>query len=134
MSLNLKTIARDATHRYRAIGTLTGLSLIFMRCALVLMGKQGYKATGAELLVVAAIAAYVYVNGYVQAYKDGSGASIIRTATGTALYVAEIIGASVLISGHISGLYVAATAMTANACYMVTGAWLLIVGVFDDKS
>jgi hypothetical protein len=27
MSLNLKAIARDATHRYRAINTLTGLTL-----------------------------------------------------------------------------------------------------------
>jgi hypothetical protein len=40
MSLNIKAIAFDATHRYRAINTLTGLALVFMRCALVLMGAQ----------------------------------------------------------------------------------------------
>src|SRR5580692_7877390 len=40
MSLNLKLIVADATHRNRAINTLTGLALVFMRCALVLMGPQ----------------------------------------------------------------------------------------------
>jgi hypothetical protein len=40
MALNLKVIAVDATHRYRAINTLTGLALVFMRCALVLMGRK----------------------------------------------------------------------------------------------
>jgi hypothetical protein len=40
MSLNLKEIAIDATHRNRAINTLTGLALVFMRCALVLMGAR----------------------------------------------------------------------------------------------
>jgi hypothetical protein len=45
MSLNLKTIAIDATHRYRAIGTLTGLALVFMRCALALIQSCGNRAT-----------------------------------------------------------------------------------------
>jgi hypothetical protein len=42
MALNLKVIAADATHRYRAINTLTGLALVFMRCALVLRGAQNH--------------------------------------------------------------------------------------------
>ena len=44
MSLNIKIIAVDATHRYRAINTLTGLALVFMRCALVLMGAQNHQS------------------------------------------------------------------------------------------
>src|SRR5271170_7256011 len=55
MSLNLKGIAIDATHRYRAINTLTGLALVFMRCALVLMGAQNHRSIGAELFVVSGI-------------------------------------------------------------------------------
>lgn len=132
MSLNLKTIAIDATHRYRAIGTLTGLALVFMRCGLALMGGQSYKAVGIEFSVIAAIGAYVYVNGYVQASRAGNSASIVRTTTGTALYFVEILGAAIFISGHISGLYFAAIAVVANTCYMITGAWLLVVGVFGD--
>ena len=55
MSLNLKEIAFDATHRNRAINTLTGLALVFMRCSLVLMGAQDHRSIGAELFVVAGI-------------------------------------------------------------------------------
>src|SRR5271167_1898441 len=57
MSLNLKVIAIDATHRHRAINTLTGLALVFMRCALVLMGAQNHQSIGAELFVVCGISA-----------------------------------------------------------------------------
>ena len=42
MSLNLKVVAVDATHRYRAINTLTGLALVFMRCALVDVYKRQF--------------------------------------------------------------------------------------------
>ena len=38
LSLNLGVIARDATHRYRAIDTLAGMIGVFVLCALVLMG------------------------------------------------------------------------------------------------
>lgn len=132
MSLNVKAIAVDATHRYRAIGTLTGLATVFMRCALVLMGGQNHKAVGAELLAVSSLGAIIYVNGYIKAYKSGSGASFARTFTGTSLYIAEMIGAIIFISGSISGLYIAAIALVANTCYMITGAWLLVVGVYED--
>lgn len=40
MSLNVHEINRDATHRYRAIGTLTGFTSAFVICSLVLMGGQ----------------------------------------------------------------------------------------------
>lgn len=134
MSLNLKTIAVDATHRYRAIGTLTGLALVFMRCALVLMGGQNHQAIGTELLIVSGMGAAVYVNGYLKAFKSISGASLYRTITGTFLYVAEMIGAIVLLFGSISGLYIIAIALVANTCYMITGAWLLVVGVYQDNA
>src|SRR5450755_1557339 len=64
MSLNLKVIAIDATHRNRAINTLTGLALVFMRCGLVLMGAQNYRAIGGELFVVAGISVAVFIRGY----------------------------------------------------------------------
>src|SRR6266487_3198986 len=67
MSLNVTVIADDATHRYRAIGTLTGITALFVICALALMRGQGHRAVGIEWFVVAAVAAIVYVYGYVQA-------------------------------------------------------------------
>ena len=63
MSLNLKAIAGDATHRNRAINTLTGLALVFMRCALVLMGGQNHRAIGAELFVVCGIRRWCLAKG-----------------------------------------------------------------------
>ena len=134
LSLNLKVIAIDTTHRYRAIGTLTGLAAVFMRCALVLMGGQGHQAIGAELLIVAFAAAIVYVTGYIRAYSSGNSPSLSRTISGTALYLAEMVGAIILITGSITGLYIVGIAMVLNTCYMITGAWLLVVGVFDYKS
>jgi hypothetical protein len=133
MSLNIKVIAIDITHRYRAIGTLTGLAAIFMMCAFALMGSQNHKAIGAELLIVSFFASLVYVSGYIRAYKSSSGASLLRTTTGTLLYLTQMIGAIILISGSIAGLYVTAIALVANTCYMITGAWLLVVGVYDNK-
>src|ERR1700685_2885462 len=69
MSLNLKGIAIDATHRYRAVNTLTGLALVFMRSALVLMGAQTHRSIGAELFVVSGLSAAIFVKGYVRAIK-----------------------------------------------------------------
>jgi hypothetical protein len=134
MSLNLKIIAIDATHRNRAIGTLTGLAAVFMRCSLVLMGGQNHTSVGVELSVVSLLAAIVYVNGYIKAYQASSGPSLSRTIGGTSIYLAEIIGAVILLSGFISGLYIAATALVVNTCYMITGAWLLVVGVLENKT
>jgi len=128
LSLNLKTISVDATHRFRAIGTLTGFAAIFLRSALVLMGGQSYKAVGVELLIVSFLAGFVYVYGYIQANRSTSGASVFRTATGTGLYLAEMFGAFILILGNGIGLYIAAIALVVNACYMITGAWLLVLG------
>src|SRR5580700_3855299 len=107
MSLNVKTIAVDATHRYRAINTLTGLALVFMRCALVLMGAQNHQAIGAELFVVSGVSAAVFVRGYMSALKMSDGLRLSRIIGGSAVHAAEMIGAAVFSFGHLAGLYVA---------------------------
>jgi hypothetical protein len=135
MSLNIHVITQDATHRYRAIGTLTGLTAIFLICAFAIMGGQNHLAVGAEWLIVSGIAAIVYINGYIKALK-GSGSSVglgfRRLAVGTACYIVEIVGAAILISGHIIGIYVASVALIINIPFMISGAWLLMVGVHLD--
>jgi modulator of FtsH protease len=132
LSINLSDVTRDATHRYRAIGTITGFMSAFVICSLALMGGQGHVAVGIEWAVITTIAAGVYVFGYVQAVRMGESDVGLRTrrlAAGTALFVVEIVGASVLIAGHVAGLYVAAVAMLTRVVWMISGAWLLIVGV-----
>jgi hypothetical protein len=134
MSLNLKVIAIDATHRYRAINTLTGLALVFLRCALVLMGDQNHRSIGAELFIVAGISAALFVKGYARALRMSSGLRLSRIVGGSLVHLAEMTGAALFFFGHLPGLYIAALAIVANTCYMVTAAWLLVVGAFDQKT
>ena len=134
MSLNLKAIAIDATHRYRAINTLTGLALVFMRCALVLMGSQNHRAIGAELFVVSGISAAIFIRGYAEAIRMSNSLTISRIIGGSLVHFAEMLGAAIFFFGHLSGLYIAAAAMVINTCYMITAAWLLVIGAFDEAT
>jgi hypothetical protein len=134
MSLNLKAIVIDATHRYRAINTLTGLALVFMRCALVLMGAQNHQSVGAELLVVAGVSAGIFVKGYARAIRMSDGLRPSRIVGGSLVHLTEMVGAALLFFGYLPGLYIAAIAIVSNTCYMITAAWLLVIGVFDEKT
>jgi modulator of FtsH protease len=134
MSLNLKEIAVDATHRNRAINTLTGLALVFMRCALVLMGAQSYKAIGAELFIVCGISAAVFIRGYVKAIQMSSGLRLSRIVGGTLIHAVEMTGAAIFFFGHLAGLYIAAISLVTTTCYMISAAWLLVIGTFDPKT
>jgi hypothetical protein len=137
MSLNLEAIVKEATHRHRAVGTLAGFTGIFVICAIVLMGRPNYQVVGIEWLVIAGVAAIIYINGAVQARTTGRsalGLGLYRLIFGTSLYVIEIIGAIILIRGYIAGLYVAATAMVVLLTYTITGAWLLVVGVYAETA
>ena len=135
LALNLEVIAHDATHTYRAIGTLAGFSAVFVTCALVLMGGQGHTWVGAEWLATAGIATIIYVNGYVRAMRSGQSAVGLgtgRLVIGTTCYLAEVAGAFLLMLGQAAGIYLAAAAMTALVAFMISGAWLLVAGVHRD--
>ena len=134
MSLNIKVIAVDATHRNRAINTLTGLALVFMRCALVVMGAQNHRAVGAELFLVCGFSASVFIKGYAKAIRMSSGLRYSRIVGGSLVHLTEMVGAALFLFGHLSGLYIAAVAMVANTCYMITAAWLLVIGAFEQTA
>lgn len=133
MSLNLAAVAGDALHRNRAINTLTGLALVFMRCAFVLVGAQNHRSVGAELLVVTTFSLAVFVRGYAKAIRLSHGLRLTRIVGGTLVHLAEMSGATLFLIGYLPGLYIAAFAIVINTCYMITAAWLLIVGVFDQS-
>jgi hypothetical protein len=134
MSLNLKAIAIDATHRYRAINTLTGLALVFMRCALVLMGAQNHHSIGAELFVVSGLSLAIFYRGYTKAMKMSRGLRLSRIVGGSVVHLTEMLGAALFFFGHLAGLYIAAVAMVTNTCYMITAAWLLVMGVVEQQT
>ena len=132
ISLNLEGIFNDATHKYRAIGTLSGFTAAFVICSLALMGSQNYQAVGIEWLIISAIATGIHVNGYLKAVKIGKssvGLQQNRLLFGTGLYIAEIIGAIMLTLGNVAGLYVAAVSLVGLLAFMISGAWLLLMSV-----
>lgn len=131
LSQNVETVTRDAAHRYRAIDTLTGMTGVFVICVLALMGGLDHRAVGIEWLVIAAASVAIYIRGYVRAIRLFGSAAWLRLgrlAVIAVLYVAQMVGAALLVANHIAGLYVAAVAMTAALAFMISAAWLLVVG------
>lgn len=45
----------------------------------------------------------------------------------------EIVGATLLLSGYVAGLYLAAISMIGVLAFMISGAWLLIMGVSEHR-
>jgi hypothetical protein len=137
ITINLKGVANDATHRYRAINMLSGFTSILVVSSLALMGHQTYRALGIEWLIVSLLAAAINTNGYIQAFRlDGSSRyalSYVRMIGGSACYLGQIIGSVTLFSGSGTGLYVGAIALIITFCYLISGSWLLIVGTVQSS-
>jgi hypothetical protein len=133
MSLNLESVIKDATHKYRSINTLAGLTAVFVGCGLVLMPGQNHIIIGTELLLIALTGTIIFLYGFHQAFKFGSHPSKQRLVIGSLLYLAQLLGALVLLSGFILGLYIAAVAILFNVAFMISAAWLLVVGVYSAK-
>jgi hypothetical protein len=69
MSINLSIITRDATHKNRAIATMTGFTAVFMICAFALIGNQNYQWIGVEWLVVSLVPTITDIRVYILAKK-----------------------------------------------------------------
>ena len=136
MSINLKGVARDATHRYRAINMLSGFTAVFILSSLALMGHQTYRTLGIEWLIVSVSAAAINTNGYIQGFRlVGSryALGLVRIVGGSACYAAQIIGSLLLFYGHTAGIYVSAIALIVNFYFLVSGSWLLILGTLHSS-
>lgn len=137
MSMNPANIIQNATHKNRAINMLTGFSAIFMACSFALIGNQPLPALGLEWLLLWLVATVIFIRGYVVAIKAGMssiGLNAPRLAGGTMCYLAEILGAVLIVLGIDAGLYVAAIAMVILFAFLISGAWLLIIGVYEDQT
>ena len=133
LSLNLAEMTEDATHKYRSINTLAGLTAVFLTCGLALMPGQDHQAIGSEFAALAFVGAIIFLYGFRQAFKFGSKPSKERLYVGTGLYLAELLGGLIFIVGPISGLYIAVVAMLANVAFMISAAWLLVVSVYSAR-
>src|SRR6185437_16825724 len=114
MSINHSIIIQNTTHKNRAINMLTGFTAIFMASGLALIEDQHLEALGLEWLILWLIATVIFIRGYVIALRAGMsfiGLNLPRLAGGTICYLAEVIGAILLMLGNSSGLYIAAVAI-----------------------
>ncbi|WP_259069913.1 hypothetical protein HDF24_25250 [Mucilaginibacter sp. X4EP1] len=137
MSINHEIIIQNTTHKNRAINMLTGFSAIFMASSLALIGNQYPEALGFEWLVLWLIATIIFIRGYVIAIKAGMssiGLKMPRLAGGTLCYLAEVVSAIFLILGFSSGLYIAAIGIIVLFAFLISGAWLLMIGIYYDRS
>jgi len=135
LTINLSGVAKDATHRYRAINMLSGFTAVFVLSSLALMGHQTYRTLGIEWLLVSLLAAGINTNGYIQGfrlvgsrYASRYALSGVRIVGGSACYLGQIIGSLMLCFGSRTGIYVGAMALIINFYFLVSGSWLLIVG------
>ena len=132
MSLHLDEITSDPAHRHRARTILAGLTAVFIRCALVLMGSQSGQAVALELILVLLGVEVILYRSIRDALRSASAAHpglLLRTIGSFACLLIEQAGAVALFLGDASGLYAVGIGMMASFIFMVTGAWLLLVGV-----
>src|ERR1700682_1662932 len=129
MTLHLDEIINNPVHRHRARTILAGLTAVFIRCALVLMGGQNAQAVAIELIAVLVGVEALLYRSIRQAASDADNRVLLRTIGSFACLVLEQVGALILFFGASWGLYVVAVGMMSSFIFMVTGAWLLLVGV-----
>jgi hypothetical protein len=137
LSINPEAIIRNTTHKNRAINMLSGFSAIFMACGLGLIEGQSLTALGLEWLFLWLIATFIFVRGYVVAIRarmSSLGLSLPRLGGGTVCYLAEVVAAVLLIVGDSRGFYVAAVATMVLFAFLISGAWLLITGIYEDQA
>ena len=129
MTLHLEDITKDPVHRHRARTILTGLTAVFIRCALVLMGGQNNQAIAVELIGVLVVVELILYSSIRSAAAGADRGVLLRTLGSFACLVVEQGGAVVFFFGGVWGLYVVGLGMMSSFIFMVTGAWLLLVGV-----
>ena len=129
MTLHLTDIVNHPVHRHRARTILTGLTAVFLRCGLVLMGGQTQKAVAVELFAVLLVVDLILYRSIREAIQAADQGVILRTLGSFACLLTEQAGAVILFVGPVWGLYVVGVGMMASFVFMVTGAWLLLVGV-----
>lgn len=129
MTLHLEDVMGDPVYRHRARTILSGLTAVFIRCALVLMGAQSGQAVAVELIAVLAIVELILFSSIRQAAQSADRGVLLRTIGSFACLIAEQAGALILFFGNTGGLYLVGIGMMSSFIFMVTGAWLLLIGV-----
>jgi hypothetical protein len=137
MSISPKIIIQNTTHKNRAINMLSGFTAIFMASSFALIGNQHLEVIGYEWLALWLIATIIFIRGYAIAIRSGMssvGLTAPRLAGGTICYLAEVLSAIFLILGYNLGLYLAAIAIIVLFAFLISGAWLLMICIYEDPA
>lgn len=129
MTLHLEDIVHHPVHRHRARTILTGLTAVFLRCGLILMADQSRQAVALEIIGVLVVVEVVLYRSLADAVRTRDPGVLVRGVGSFACLVLEQVGALILFAGAGWGLYIVALGMLSSFVFMVTGAWLLLVGV-----
>ncbi|MDQ6857514.1 MAG: hypothetical protein M3Z65_00795 [Chloroflexota bacterium] len=131
MSMHLDEISSDLRHRHRARTILAGLTAVFIRCALVLMGGQSGQAVALEIIAVLAVVEVILYRSIREALATARSqpSLLVRTLAAFFCLIVEQMGAAFLLADQPRGLYVVGLGMMSSFVVMVSGAWLLLVGV-----
>src|SRR5260370_33359343 len=82
MTLHLDEVINNPVHRHRARTILAGLTAVFIRCALVLMGGQNGQAVAVELIVGLVGVEVILFNSIPQA-ASSAGPWVLRRTLGS---------------------------------------------------
>jgi hypothetical protein len=134
MTLHLQEIVGDPVQRHRSRTILAGLTAVFIRCALVLMGGQNAQAVAVELFGVLLVVEFILYSSIRQAARSADQGVLWRTIGSFTCLLFEQAGAVVLFFGNAWGLYAVGIGMMSSFIFMVTGAWLLLVGVGQEEA
>ena len=129
MTLHLDEIVNHPVHRHRARTILSGLTAVFIRCGLVLMGGQSRQAVAIELIGVLVVIEFILYRSTRDAFAAADRTVLLRALGSFGCLVAEQLGAAAFFVGAAWGLYVVGLSMMASFVFMISGAWLLLVGV-----
>jgi len=93
------------------------------------MGGQTGKAVAIELIAVLLVVEAVLYGSTRLAASSADRMVMLRAIGRFACLVLEQLGAVILFFGNAGGLYLVGLGMMSSFVFMVTGAWLLLVGV-----
>ena len=124
MTLHLREIIEHPVHRHRARTILTGFTAVFIRC-----GARGGERRSRAGERRARRVEVVLLRSIKEAAPAASTGVLLRTLGSFVGLLVEQAGAVVLFTGGLWGLYAVGAGMMSTFIFMVSGAWLLLVGV-----
>src|SRR5215467_4028475 len=95
MTLHLEDIVNHPVHRHRSRTILTGLTAVFLRCGLILMGTQPRQAIAIEIIGVLVVVEVVLYRSTLDALNAANMSVVFRAAGSFGTLVIEQIGAAI---------------------------------------